>query len=174
MPMWRWAPISRGRLMTRRCSRTSTSQIGRSLDFVIWYEDWACGNFDNGSRQYLATLRCLEHDPGHLLESVRRERPPGRSAERTASPGSLDGNFNGYIDSWIDGLKAYDKPVYIKFAHEMNGNWTPWGDGSQWQPTRGVHPGLALHARSVLPSRGHQRALDLEPEHRHERHSRPR
>jgi beta-mannanase len=39
------------------------------------------------------------------------------------------GDFNGYIDSWAAGLKAYGKPVYLKFAHEMNGNWFPWGVG---------------------------------------------
>lgn len=102
--------------------------IGRSLDFVIWYEDWHRGNFDNGHRQYLATL-----DRWHMTPMISWspfdangptiDQPTYRLANITR------GDFNDYIESWAAGLKAYGKPVYLKFAHEMNGNWFPWGVG---------------------------------------------
>jgi cellulose synthase (UDP-forming) len=37
------------------------------------------------------------------------------------------GNFDDYIRSYAKDVKAYRKPVMIRFAHEMNGNWYPWG-----------------------------------------------
>lgn len=37
------------------------------------------------------------------------------------------GNFNAYIDSWIAGIKALGRMVNLRFAHEMNGDWCPWG-----------------------------------------------
>lgn len=39
------------------------------------------------------------------------------------------GNFDGYIDGWATGLARYGHPVLIRFAHEMNGTWYPWGAG---------------------------------------------
>jgi hypothetical protein len=102
--------------------------IGRSLDFVIWYEGWSRGNFDNGHRQYLATLDRWNMTPviswGPFdANGPTIDQPTYRLANITR------GDFDGYIDSWAAGLKAYGKPVYLKFAHEMNGNWFPWGVG---------------------------------------------
>ncbi len=47
-----------------------------------------------------------------------------------------NGQWNTYIDTWISGLKTWqanyplDKrpTVLIRFAHEFNGNWYPWGN----------------------------------------------
>lgn len=38
------------------------------------------------------------------------------------------GNHDAEIDSWINSIKttSYDKPILIRFAHEMNGDWYPW------------------------------------------------
>jgi mannan endo-1,4-beta-mannosidase len=52
----------------------------------------------------------------------------------TANPSSpsyslqaiLEGRLDYYIRSWAETIKAYKKPVYLRFAHEMNGFWYPW------------------------------------------------
>ena len=102
--------------------------IGRSLNFVIWYEDWARGNFDNGHRQYLATFDRWNMTPviswgPFAANGPTINQPTYRLANITR------GDFNEYIDSWAVALTAYGKPVYLRFAHEMNGNWFPWGVG---------------------------------------------
>mgnify|MGYP000734187380 CR=1 FL=1 len=46
------------------------------------------------------------------------------------------GQWDSYIASWVEGLKSWrstyaeaDKPsVLIRFGHEFNGNWYPWGN----------------------------------------------
>lgn len=38
------------------------------------------------------------------------------------------GNHDTYIKKWANDLKAYNKPVMLRFAHEMNGNWYPWSE----------------------------------------------
>ena len=46
------------------------------------------------------------------------------------------GQWNTYIDNWIVGLKTWQatypstsKPtILLRFAHEFNGNWYPWGN----------------------------------------------
>ncbi len=48
----------------------------------------------------------------------------------------VDGEFDGYIDDWAtqladwlagpDGQSDDDRRLYLRFAHEMNGDWYPW------------------------------------------------
>lgn len=46
---------------------------------------------------------------------------------------SLRALFRGDHDTALnriaDELRAYSKPVYLRFAHEMNGDWYPWAEG---------------------------------------------
>ncbi|MET3719987.1 MULTISPECIES: glycosyl hydrolase [unclassified Arthrobacter] len=36
------------------------------------------------------------------------------------------GDFDPYISQWGAALAAWGKPLMLRFAHEMNGNWYPW------------------------------------------------
>ncbi|WP_433059768.1 glycoside hydrolase family 26 protein [Dactylosporangium sp. CS-033363] len=40
------------------------------------------------------------------------------------------GKFDGYLEEWASGIKALGYPVAIRFAHEMNGYWYPWGESA--------------------------------------------
>jgi hypothetical protein len=41
----------------------------------------------------------------------------------------LQGAHDAYITRWAQQVKADGRTVYLRFAHEMNGNWYPWGVG---------------------------------------------
>lgn len=43
--------------------------------------------------------------------------------------GLLSGKFDGYIKEFALRLKDIQKPVFLRFAHEPNGNWYPWEYG---------------------------------------------
>ncbi len=38
----------------------------------------------------------------------------------------LTGGYDGYIESFAERLKSSGGTVFIRFAHEMNGDWYPW------------------------------------------------
>lgn len=38
------------------------------------------------------------------------------------------GNHDEYIKRFAQGVRSYGHPVTIRFGHEMNGNWYPWGN----------------------------------------------
>jgi len=38
------------------------------------------------------------------------------------------GALDVYISEFANQVKSYQKPVIIRFGHEMNGNWYPWGN----------------------------------------------
>lgn len=39
------------------------------------------------------------------------------------------GDFDAYLREWGTALGRWGQPVYLRFAHEMNGNWYPWAEG---------------------------------------------
>jgi beta-mannanase len=38
----------------------------------------------------------------------------------------LKGDYDEYLNEFAKAMKIPDKAVYLRFAHEMNGNWYPW------------------------------------------------
>lgn len=103
--------------------------MGRSPDYVVWYETWSHGNFGQGHRQYLRVIEERGLTPVISWDPYDPSGDPVNQPDFRLSR-ITDGHWNGYIDSWIEGLKTYGKPVFINFAHEMNGNWFPWGVGT--------------------------------------------
>jgi hypothetical protein len=43
--------------------------------------------------------------------------------------GIAKGRFDGYIRQSARAAAAWGKPILLRFAHEMNGGWYPWGRG---------------------------------------------
>jgi mannan endo-1,4-beta-mannosidase len=37
------------------------------------------------------------------------------------------GQYDGYLKTYADAVRAYDHPVIFSFGHEMNGGWYSWG-----------------------------------------------
>ena len=40
-----------------------------------------------------------------------------------------DGKYDAYLDSWARAAKGFGAEVWIRWAHEFNGNWYPWSVG---------------------------------------------
>lgn len=41
----------------------------------------------------------------------------------------IRGRHDGYIRRWARSMRKWGKPILLRFAHEMNGNWYPWAEG---------------------------------------------
>lgn len=39
------------------------------------------------------------------------------------------GAHDAYIGRWASQIKTWNQPLWLRFAHEMNGNWYPWAAG---------------------------------------------
>jgi mannan endo-1,4-beta-mannosidase len=79
-----------------------------------------------------------------------------------------NGEYDAYINNWADNMKMFlsgadavygttdDRRVYLRFAHEMNGNWYPWsasvGNNSpidyinMWQHVKTIFDGKGMDA----------------------------
>jgi beta-mannanase len=62
----------------------------------------------------------------------------GHGPDRYSLTSIIAGEHDAYIDRWGDAACAFDHPMIVSFANEMNGSWFPWS---------GVHYG----ADTVVP-----------------------
>ena len=63
------------------------------------------------------------------------------------------GDFDPYLRRWAEGLRDFGRPVMLRFAHEMNGNWYPWSEGVNGNGA-GDYVAAWKHVRSIVTSAG--------------------
>jgi hypothetical protein len=60
------------------------------------------------------------------------------------------GQFDWYLDNWIEGVKAFKDPVFIRLSHEMDGDWYPYSEGWKKDPTRNTAADFIAYYRYVI------------------------
>ena len=62
-----------------------------------------------------------------------------------------EGKFDAYIQKFAQKLKAIGKPVFLRLAHEMNGDWYPWA-GQKIGPS--TYQKIFRHVHSIFGQEG--------------------
>ncbi|MBW9110729.1 glycoside hydrolase family 26 protein [Microbacterium ureisolvens] len=65
----------------------------------------------------------------------------------------IAGAYDTYLQQWGASLAAWGKPVYVRYAHEMNGNWYPWSDGVNGNAS-GSYAAAWRHVHEVVTAAG--------------------
>jgi hypothetical protein len=63
------------------------------------------------------------------------------------------GAFDAYLKQWGAALATWGKPVYLRYGHEMNGNWYPWAEGVN-SNAAGSYVAAWKHVHDVLAAQG--------------------
>ena len=122
---WSWARIT-----------DLDTRINRHSAIVHWYAEWGDSP---GSADFANELPLLNATVQYSSAGVTGSTPmitwepwgPPYSASVANYPlrDLAAGRFDSYVDSWAAGLKKWGRPLYLRFAHEMEGDWYPWGAG---------------------------------------------
>ncbi len=91
-----------------------TAATGERPNLLLYYSRWGSG----------FPARFAREAGAHGAELIVQIQPTGISLAKIAS-----GQYDGYLHSYAEQLRAFGHPVVIGFAHEMNGNWYSWGAG---------------------------------------------
>ncbi len=94
------------------------TSINKNLAVVLWYVSWpdtfptadAETVYNNGSVPLITWEPWITNAAG-TLEAI------------------AGGSYEAYVRGFFLAAKAWGKPLFLRFAHEMNGNWYPW-DGA--------------------------------------------
>lgn len=128
--------------------------IGRMPNFLVWYEGWSSGDFGDLQRANLQLLDSWDTVPVIAWDPMDQDGPPIDQPEYKLS-NIIRGDFDDYIDSWARGLAEFASPILLNFAHEMNGNWYPWGIGVNGnQPGEFVAAWRHVHDRFTAAGAG--------------------
>jgi hypothetical protein len=86
--------------------------VGRQPDIVLYYNSWK----ESFQERFAAQVHAHGATPFVQID-------PGP----TSLAAIAAGNYDAYLRSYADQVKAYGHSVIVGFAAEMNGDWDPWG-----------------------------------------------
>jgi membrane-bound metal-dependent hydrolase YbcI (DUF457 family) len=64
-----------------------------------------------------------------------------------------EGRYDGFVEEAAQAAAAWGHPILLRFAHEMNGSWYPWGRGRNGTTAR-VYKAAWRHLVSVFRASG--------------------
>jgi hypothetical protein len=65
----------------------------------------------------------------------------------------INGSYDAFITAWAAGARAWAHPFFLRFDHEMNGQWYPWDDGQNGN-TPGQYVAAWRHVHDIFVSVG--------------------
>lgn len=98
--------------------------LKRRVEIVNWYQDWGVdeSHFRWNVTKAVRGIRKSRRTPMLTWEPYK----PG-PWEAYSYDAIISGAHDAYIRWWARKVAKLRKPVYVRMAHEMNGNWYSWG-----------------------------------------------
>jgi hypothetical protein len=107
-----------------------TRLVGVAPAIISWYQGWVYNDdpgkvrFDPAKMDAIVARGAtplLTWEPWDY--TLDRSRPQPAYAPRAIAVGEHD----PFVRQWARAAAAWGRPFYLRFAHEMNGDWYPWG-----------------------------------------------
>jgi hypothetical protein len=100
--------------------------VGRKVSIASYYQDFASGpNFDAAS----ATRLWNDGATPMLAWEPEDVRGPVTNQPAYSLATIIAGAHDQLITRWAREIARWRKPILLRFAPEMNGNWNPWSPG---------------------------------------------
>ena len=99
------------------------SSVGKMPAIVHWYQAWGDdrSQFSVEKMDQIATRGAMPMVTWEPWISGGGTEQPSFTLSRIA-----DGQYDGYVRQWAQDAARWGRPLYLRWAHEMNGNWYPW------------------------------------------------
>lgn len=117
----------------REAVRAYNAMTGSPAQWMLLFCDWALESPPLG-----ALDAALEHGAVPILTWEPWHAPPADGSlagvaeqPRFSLVRIAAGDHDDHIRAWAQELGAWGRDVVLRFAHEMNGDWYPWGAGVQ-------------------------------------------
>jgi len=101
--------------------------IGRRVALIDSFQAWG-GADKNFSRKWAALVETLSANDQVLMVTWEPWKPGGGGDQPEYRLKTIiDGKHDRYIEDWFRRVRDLRYPIFVRFAHEMNGDWYPWG-----------------------------------------------
>ena len=99
----------------------------KPVSILMWYQGWG---LTDGSQHFqpswMETIR--NHGSIPLVTWEPWLYTLGVNQPNYALQNIINGMYDAYIRRWAKASRAWGHPYFLRFAHEMNGNWYPWSE----------------------------------------------
>ena len=103
------------------------SHAGKGVSIIHLGQAWASGGVFNAfNTQYFDNIRNHGSIPFFTWMS---SDSGGSSQPNFRNQVITGGTYDAYITNWAKAAKAWGHPFFLRFDHEMDGWWYPWGEG---------------------------------------------
>lgn len=128
---------------------TFEANSGKGLSIIHIFRNW---DDSSGSLGFpAATMSAIRNHGSIPLYSWQ---PQGAKADsHYALANIINGSFDAYITNFALGAKAWGHPFFLRFAHEMNGDWYPWCEGVNGN-TSGQYAAAWRRVRDIFTRNG--------------------
>lgn len=119
--------------------------IKHKVGSVVWFPTWD-DEFPTLACNKLAERGIIPHLTWELFwpsENPNNSRSTGPNGYQ-AFHDVLNGKHDAYIDRFAEDAKIFNKPVFIRFLHEFNGNWYVWSGNKNGQAEGGPKQVVAV------------------------------
>ncbi len=98
---------------------------GTDVDQVTFYAAWAHGgDFPAADATRIVGIGATPELTWEPWDPAAGLEQPAYRLDRIVA-----GAHDAYVTRWARQVKAWGRPIVIRFAHEMNGDWYPWAEG---------------------------------------------
>lgn len=99
--------------------------VGGTPAIVNFFQDWGSTVFNVARYDAIASRGSMP-----MVTWEPWDATAGTPTQPTYTLASIaSGAHDAYIQQWAHDAAAWRKPFYMRFAHEMNGDWTSWSPG---------------------------------------------
>ncbi|RII90166.1 beta-mannanase [Clavibacter michiganensis] len=123
------------------------TQVGESPSIVLSYADFT----------QAPPITALDSVAARGAETLLTWEPweAGAGADQPAYTNAsiAAGDHDAYIREWGAALAKWGGPVYLRYAHEMNGDWYPWAEGVDGNGA-GSYAAAWRHVHDVVAAQG--------------------
>ena len=137
-------------------SSTDLSNINQFVDttgqqpaIVMWFQGWEDNaRFDPARMNAVAERGARPMVTWEPWDAGKEATQPEYTLRSIAS-----GEHDAYIRQWARDAAAWDRPFYLRFAHEMNGDWYPWGVNANGN-TSAQYKAAWIHVHDIFRQEG--------------------
>jgi beta-mannanase len=137
------------------------SQIGRQFDIIAIYQTWG----DRPEDEFpLALVRAIDQRQSMAMitwepwtSAFRRNAGRSETATLTRLREIADGHYDEYIRAWAREAVIFGKPLFLRFAHEMDNPQYPWSQQAGNSPSDFI--AAWRHVRATFDQEGARNVL---------------
>jgi hypothetical protein len=123
-----WGSYIDGAPFTPSLMDTFESNAGKKMSIVHWGESFIRGStYQTFQSFYMQQVRNRGSIP--MLTWGSWDSSQGSNQPNFKLSNVINGTYDSYIIQWAQSARAWGQPFFLRFDHEMNGNWQfPWSE----------------------------------------------